>query len=143
MKINKSEDWFWWASLDGGERYAIGPCETRKLLVAEIRANAFPGEVIHILEATKKSFSYRPFDGDEIYDMLDNLNVEKLDPDGDGSVIDERVTAEQERELACALNDVLEAWVDKHGFRREEWAFADTRNDEFYVVQGAKKPSHD
>ena len=116
-----------------------GPYGTRAEIVAELDGH-LPGETFTIIEASKGRCDYRVFCVDSFFQALDDANYDNLDHDGDGTVID-TVTPEQERDLESMVNDAIEAWIKKHSLETEPWVFAETRNEEFYVVQPANATS--
>jgi hypothetical protein len=121
-----SENWRWWISTDE-ERYQ-GPYDSREEAIA-VGTDDYGGDAFHICEATQGMLNLRPFWADDIYDRLQDVNEERVDPE-DGELFRKSPTKEQDADLANMVNDAIEAWARKHNIDTRAWAFDSQRNSE-------------
>ncbi len=127
-------DWKWWASVDGGDVYPIGPYDTREELIRDLDSSYSAGTAFLISETAKVDYDYRPFGSNDILDALALANEDLIDPDGMGDVMCGHVTEEQFIELEGAVNDAVERWGKKYSIEDKAWSFADSRNLEAHTV---------
>jgi hypothetical protein len=136
-----SDEWAWYASRDGGERYDIGPCDSRQSAIDEAIENEYG---IHddlkacsftIIEAKQKPI--------RIASLLDMVAITEnweercahdlIDPESGESLFD-GVKKPQWDELEAELEKVADAWQVRHKIVITPWAFTSSRNKEEVTV---------
>jgi hypothetical protein len=116
--------WQWYYS-QCEERWS-GPCRTRDGAIAE-GLNEYSGEPFIICEARRSELctdvtAYR------LLEMLDELNEEFVDGDGDGRAFP--CSGYQERQLEKMVSQTIKHWCYLNKISLIGWAFAEQRNEE-------------
>jgi len=128
-------DWGWYAGTDG-ERFGLGPFETKSELITE--AKAVFGNWFHVLEAVPGKYTTRVFEGGRGLEVLSEVNSEYSDPDGDEPFVD--VSNEASDDLDRMLDEVVAVWVKKHNIPMQAWMFGRSRNAEYVEYTPPAKP---
>lgn len=124
-EIKKEWQWYW--SVDQ-ESYQGGPFATKEECVkdADDYCKTCDYDSFYIVEATKEPFDLE-IEEYQLFDILDNNNEERVDPDGDG--FSTQLKKEDRLALLKRVNETIEDW-SKSVQMPHVWAFNDTRNEE-------------
>jgi len=142
-------EWKWYAGTDG-ERFGVGPCDTREALIAEalaerlgeerdVETDPVTGDFVRtqlrcrfwVLEAIPygaiELAEY--FDAMEWFGNLENGALSDLsDPDGDPML--DHITKAQGADLTAKVAAVIRQWQADHKIEATAWSFAASRGAE-------------
>lgn len=124
-QATEGPEWAWYYT-QHEERWHGGYATRQEALDAGIIEYA--GEGFLICRARTQAIDFK-IPGWRWLDLLDELNEEALDPDGDGTVFG-KLTNLQLRALEEMVGDAIRAWADLFKLTPQSWTFAETRDQE-------------
>lgn len=124
-------EWLWYFSQD--EERWNGGCVSRQEAIDE-GIRAYGGDPFMVCRARLAPIRFAP-SGWRILEMLDDLNEEALDPEGDG--LFGPVTKGQEAHLSCVVAAAIEGWARYWNNTPASWSFAETRDEETVLAGDA------
>lgn len=107
----------WWHSQD--EERWNGPEDTREGAIQAGKGD-YNGEAFMVMEAENGSYHMRP-DGGRLVELLDEMNEDMGDPDGDSPF--HGVTAEQQKALEEVVGAAIVGWVTAYSIKTDTFRF--------------------
>jgi hypothetical protein len=127
--IGEMADGFEWYVSQDQERWF--PCgDTTRAGAIEFGTDEFNGEGFYICEGARGDLDLR-IPHFRLGEILELINEENMDPDGDGSILSLAPTKEQLAALEDGVEKAIRDWFAANGFKTTAWAFAKTRNEEY------------
>lgn len=119
----------WWISQDQERWHRAEGIASREGAIAFGRNEYALGEPFYICEAALEKIDLRIPEW-RLIELLEFINEERVDPDGDGSVFAPRPTEDQLSELETRVEQAILQWMDVHALRAQSWAFREQRAEE-------------
>jgi len=128
-EIKKEWQWHWSADQENYQ----GPFTTKEKCIDEANycCKTSGYNSFYIIEATKETFDLG-IEEYQLFDIFDNNNEERVDPDGDS--FSEQLKKEDRLALLKRVNETIEDWSNSTQMPPYVWAFNETRNEEQIVT---------
>ena len=115
----------WWHTRHEDERWN-GPYKTREDAIAGGRVE-YGADNFEICEAEQGMYRTPCFY--EIEELMNNINEELIDPNGDG-IFRAGLPPYKKIVLEHAVREAIQTWMELNGMRATAWAFENMRNQE-------------
>lgn len=131
MTEETKKEWQWYWSADQ-EDYQ-GPFTTKEKCIEDANdyCKTCDYNSFYIIEATKEKFDLE-IEEYQLFDIFDNNNEERIDPDGDS--FSAQLKKEDRLALLKRINETIEDWSNSIQIPPYVWAFNETRNEEKIVA---------
>ncbi|MBM3578785.1 MAG: hypothetical protein FJX40_14290 [Alphaproteobacteria bacterium] len=122
-----AEGFKWFVSQDQERWHPAG--DTTREGAIEFGRDEYGGESFHICEAVLEKITLRVSNW-RLIELLELINEERVDPDGDGSIFKPEPTQDQLSDLETRVEAAIGEWMAAHSLRAVAWAFGAQRNEE-------------
>lgn len=118
----------WWISPDRESWFPADDAATRRGAIAAGRGQ-YGYDAFYICMAARGEFDLKIPDW-RLIELLDLINEDRVDPDGDGSIFSRDLTKEECADLESRVSATIKGWARETGVLAQAWAFAEQRDEE-------------